>query len=321
MKSFLPLIWFALSFILFANVSSVCLAEEILYDSIKIFVDDAIITKNEIEVRLFEELNRKKIPVKNQDKIAKMRVEVTERLIEDALLNSRADALRIHISDDVLENELDYFRSQRKLTESAFEDLLDRQQISLISFKKTYANRMRRNQVISREIRSKIEISNERLREIYDKKEGEFLEVRAKHIFKKVPANAEAQDKEKMKQQIIWVTDQIKNGKNFEEMALKYSDDPSVKSNKGDLGYFKKDEILKAVSDISFILPVNTLSEPILSELGYHLLVVTDKKKAEKKSFKEMREQIHQEAYQKIFPEVYKKYIDKLKEKSVIKYN
>ena len=104
-------------------------------------------------------------------------------------------------------------------------------------------------------------------------------------------------------------------------MASKYSDDPSVKSNKGDLGYFKKDEILKSVSDVAFGLAIDQLSKPVLSNLGYHLLIVTDKKKEEKKPFNDIKDQLYQEEYQKVFPEQFKNYIKKLKSRAIIKYN
>jgi parvulin-like peptidyl-prolyl isomerase len=321
MKSFFIIVSLSLILMFPAIFTSNCIAEELSYDSIKIFVNDAVITKNEIEIRLFEELNRQKIPISNQEVVGKTRVEIEDRLIEEALLNARADEMMIYISDDVLENQLDKFRSDRKLSKSGFEDLLEHQQMSLIAFKKNYANQMRRSQVVAREIRSRIQISDEKLLEIYDQKEREYIEVRAKHIFKKVSADSTEDQKEKARQQIIWITDQIKNGETFKAMALKYSDDPSVKSNKGDLGYFKKDEILKAVSDVAFILPVDILSEPVLSELGFHLLMVTDKKKAEKKPFNEIKDQLYQEEHQKIFPEQFKKYIDNLKSQAIIKYN
>lgn len=321
MKSFFIIVSLSLTFIFSVFFASNCIAEELFYDSIKIFVNDAAITKNEIEIRLFEELNRRKTPISNHEAVEKTRAEIEDLLIEEALLNARADEMMIHISDDMLENQLDTFRSDRKLTKSGFEDLLEHQQMSLLAFKKNYANQMRRAQVVGREVRSRIQISDERLQEVYDQKEGEYIEVQARHIFKKVSANSTDQEKEKIRQQIIWIADQIKNGETFDTMALKYSDDPSVKSNKGDLGYFKKDEILKAVADVAFDLPVDILSEPVLSKLGYHLLMVSDKKKAEKKPFNEIKDQLYQEEYQKIFPEQYKKYIDKLKSNAIIKYN
>jgi len=321
MKSLIIILCLTLVLAFSADIHPTCFAEALPYDSIKIFVNDAVITTNEIEIRLFEALKHQKIPLSNQETVKKIRTEVTDLLIEEVLLNARADEMMIHISDDVLESQMDKFRSDRKLTKSDFEDLLEHQQMSLIAFKKNYANQIRRNQVISREVRSRIQISEESLQSNYAQREVAFLEVRAKHIFKKIPADATKAGKEKLRQQVVWIADQIKNGENFETMASKYSDDPSVKSNKGDLGYFKKDEILKAVSDAAFSLAINQVSEPVLSNLGYHLLIVTDKKKEEKKPFNDIKDQLYQEEYQKIFPEQFKNYIKKLKSQAIIKYN
>lgn len=69
--------------------------------------------------------------------------------------------------------------------------------------------------------------------------------------------------------------DEIKNEvtvKNFAELAKKYSTDPGSKDAGGDLGTFAKESMIAKFSDVAFQIPVNTISDSVETEFGYHLI-------------------------------------------------
>ena len=220
----------------------------------------------------------------------------------------------------MIDNEIDYFLKQRNLSQLAFESLLAQQQITLSSYRKNLENRLKRSRVIAREVRSKISIPEEQLKAIYDNQQENFIEVQARHILKVVKANDSKEKEEKAKQQLIWIKNQIQNGQTFIEMADKYSDDPSVANNHGDLGYFKREDIIKEVSDVAFSLAVGEISEPVRSPFGYHLIEVIDKKKELKKPFTEMRNKLYQQKMQEIYPKQLQAYLKKLRERASITF-
>ena len=61
---------------------------------------------------------------------------------------------------------------------------------------------------------------------------------------------------------------------NFMNAAKKYSKCPSGQRG-GDLGVFGRGQMVKPFEDAAFSLPLNQLSEPIQTQFGYHLIVVT----------------------------------------------
>jgi parvulin-like peptidyl-prolyl isomerase len=75
------------------------------------------------------------------------------------------------------------------------------------------------------------------------------------------------------------VRERLANGENFNDLALEYSEDPSVKNNKGDLGYFERESMVKEFSDAAFSAKAGELVGPVKSSYGYHLIFVEDKKK------------------------------------------
>ena len=89
-------------------------------------------------------------------------------------------------------------------------------------------------------------------------------EVRASHIL--VKTEQEAQE----------LYNEIKNGKSFAEIAQEKSLCPSGQ-NGGDLGFFGRGMMVKPFEDEAFNLEVGEMSEPVETQFGWHLILLTGK--------------------------------------------
>jgi len=125
------------------------------------------------------------------------------------------------------------------------------------------------------------------LQEAYERK---LSDVRASHILIMVDANATPEDTLAAYNKIVKVREEIVGGKNFDEAAMEYSDDPSAKDreaipnqqrfrpgNKGDLGYFTVFNMVYPFENAAYNTAVGTVSQPVRTQYGYHLLKVSDK--------------------------------------------
>ncbi len=88
------------------------------------------------------------------------------------------------------------------------------------------------------------------------------MQVRASHIMVKEKKLAD-----KLKYE-------LDSGANFAMLAKKHSMCPSSEQG-GDLGFFRKGQMVKEFEDAAFSLPPGKVSEPVKTEFGYHLILVT----------------------------------------------
>jgi len=82
-------------------------------------------------------------------------------------------------------------------------------------------------------------------------------------------------------------------GKPFEVLVQEYSDDPSAKENKGDLGFFEAKTMVKPFTDAAFAMSVpGEISEPIKTGFGYHIIRLHEKQTRKLRPFDEVKTEI-----------------------------
>jgi peptidyl-prolyl cis-trans isomerase C len=90
--------------------------------------------------------------------------------------------------------------------------------------------------------------------------------VKAKHILVK-EADVAAEVKAK-----------LDAGGDFAKLAKEFSTDPGSKRRGGDLGWFTKERMVKPFSDAAFTMEKGTISAPIESKFGFHIIQLDDKR-------------------------------------------
>jgi peptidyl-prolyl cis-trans isomerase SurA len=101
--------------------------------------------------------------------------------------------------------------------------------------------------------------------------------VKASHILFQFPPNASTEDSLIVLRMALKVKGEIENGANINDLALQYSDDPSAKVNKGDLGYFTGLQMVQPFEDAAFTLQIGQVSDPVMTSFGYHIIQVKDR--------------------------------------------
>jgi peptidyl-prolyl cis-trans isomerase SurA len=134
---------------------------------------------------------------------------------------------------------------------------------------KSYRNQLSKNYV------NDSKVTNELVQEAYDRMQQE---VRASHILVLADEGALPQDTVKAYNKVIEIKKRLDAGEDFSTVAQQTSEDPSVKENNGDLGYFSAFRMVYPFENAAFNTKVGQVSKPFRSRFGYHLVKVVDKR-------------------------------------------
>lgn len=99
-------------------------------------------------------------------------------------------------------------------------------------------------------------------------------EVRASHIL--IRLNEKSKDTAEAFQKISEIREEILEGTDFAVAAKKYSEDPSAKTNEGDLNYFTVFRMVTPFENMAYTTKLGEVSPVFRTRFGYHILKVTD---------------------------------------------
>ncbi len=121
--------------------------------------------------------------------------------------------------------------------------------------------------------------ANERIiKEAYERMQ---YEVRASHILVKLAPDALPKDTLVAYNKAMELRGRIMRGEPFENVARGSSDDPSVKNNGGDLGYFTVFQMIYPFENAVYNTQIGEITKPVRTRFGYHVVKVKDKRKAQ----------------------------------------
>lgn len=134
---------------------------------------------------------------------------------------------------------------------------------------KSYRNQLSKNYI------NDSKVTNELVQEAYSRMSKE---IRASHILVLVDEGASPEDTLKAFNKIKDIKNRLNAGEDFVKVAQQFSEDPSVKENNGDLGYFTAFRMVYPFENAAFNTNVGEVSKPFRTRFGYHLVKVVDKR-------------------------------------------
>ncbi len=141
-------------------------------------------------------------------------------------------------------------------------------------------------QRVVEQIRSNITVDDNAVRTFYDNNKDQFgqsEQVCAQHIL--VADKAKADE----------LYQQLQNGGDFAELAAANSIDPGSKDSGGDLGCLSRGQTVPEFEAAAFGAEVGTITEPVQSQFGYHIIKVNEKNPATTTPFAQVRDQVRQQ--------------------------
>lgn len=297
-------------------------------------INDQIVTRSDLgreKQQLDQDMKQQGVS-ESDPKYADAQKNILRDLIDKQLLIDKAKEIGLTGDTEVIKR-LDEMRKQMNL--ESMDDLAaeaQKQGVSFEDFKQNLRNSIVTQQVISREVGSRMQITEQEAQQFYDehKKELEQPEsVRLSEILVSTAGEpapgadknaAPAEDPAKVpvaEAKAGQLLAQINGGAKFEDVAKKSSDGPTAQDG-GDLGSFRRGQLAKELEDLTFAMKPNEVSKVIRTRQGFVILKVLEHRSAGVPPLKEVEPQVQEAIYLKKLQPALRKYLTQLREDAYI---
>ncbi|MEE2962512.1 MAG: peptidylprolyl isomerase [Myxococcota bacterium] len=218
---------------------------------------------------------------------------VLRRMVDDKVIEQKAVALKVAISDEELDEKFDAHK-KRFRTKQAFQDYLQRSNNTEENMKADLRRTLLRDLVVEK-MAGAAEVTPEEVKKYYEDNKSRFVQreqVRAARILFRVDPKGSSDKKKKLLDKAK--TTQAKASKkdaDFAVLAKELSNGPEA-SRGGELGWLSKGRMPPKFDEVAFSLKPGTVSDVVETRLGFEVIKVFEKQEEKQRSYEEVEANI-----------------------------
>ncbi len=294
-------------------------------DRVVAVVNDDVITFSDLNregAPIFKRITQQAPPDQINAALLQARQQVLSGLIDKLIVEQRAAKLNITVSDAELDEAISSILARNNVTRAKFlQDLA-----MMGSNEKQYRDSLRvqilQSKLVGQEIRAKVVITEEKIKEYYEKNYTEKITADAYHILQmgfswkedtpdeKAAALKKAEEARRL----------VLAGDDFRSVARKMSDLPSA-ADGGDIGVFKKEELSAAMRKQILSLTPGQTSPLVETATGYQMFkLLSDKGNIRaQQPLEAVHDEIRDLLYKQAMDSQYNKWVKELRDEAYIK--
>ncbi|MBW1871498.1 MAG: peptidylprolyl isomerase, partial [Deltaproteobacteria bacterium] len=257
-----------------------------------------------------------------------IRLKALDELVDELLFRQQVRENKITVTPEEVDRQVEQLIKVNNLTQKQFSEALKMEGRTVADLKKEFRNQLERQKLIdvqmrnNPEMRAKVQVSEKDIDAYY---QTHYLsstakeKVRASHILFTIPPGAEPAEEKKIRERAQKVMDQLKKGSSFADMAKQSSDDPSGAMG-GDLGWFRRGDMMAAFEKAAFGLKKGQQSDLVRTKLGFHIILVTDRAVEGPQKRESVQNEIRSKLYREKFRLTMVEWMKQLRRNSFVEY-
>lgn len=283
-------------------------------------VDKEVITLHELNKKIKEMTGFTPEDLMKRDARAFPGVQrqVLELMIDERIADGKIRELDIKVSQKQIDEAVESVKRENRLTQEGLRQRLQQDGITWEKYVDRLKKELERQQLIHSQVRSKILITDERIKRYYEEHKNRYTTDAKVHLASIFLVNKNPKD-EKAAESVIQKGEEIlkklRQGESFSELCGKHSDGPGADVG-GDLGVFSTSKLDPEMRKIVEEMEVGGLSDLIVRPNGIQILKLISKEGGSVKPLEEVRDAISSALYREEVNARYQIWIRELREKS-----
>ena len=295
--------------------ASISNAEEKIVDGIVAVVNGEIVTMYELNYKMtpiMKQFSGDNLSAVEVERLKKIRKQILNRIITEIIIDQESKRLKIDVTDQEVESEINGIKEKSNLNDAEFERQLKLQKTTLDEFKDKIREDIRKHRLLSYKVKNKVVVTDEEIKAAWNSTKTEHGDI-AKSVHLKLILFPPTTSAEEVRKEII------AGNISFEDAADKYTTGPGM-GNGGDLGILNWDDLAQTWHDALEGLKPGGISDPFEVQESKALLKLDSYGKVETTSFEDSKQELYDKLYRKKQDKLFADFIKKLREKAVIEY-
>jgi len=286
-------------------------------------VNDEVITLHDVtREALPAETEAAKKGILNDTDRKKIRLTALDHLIEKKLTEQKIKELNIRVTEEEIIQAIDDVRKQNNIpSQEALITALASQGLSFDQYRNQLREQIEKLKLVSMEVRAKVQVGETEMRDYYAANQSKYREeesYRARHIFFKTGDKATPDEIQRSKTTALAVLKDAKAGKDFAELAKKFSEDPAARKDGGDLGSFKKGDMQPELEKAILTLKPGEISDLVSTPIGFHIIKLESRTSGTTKPFESVKAGIEEILYHNKSEERFNQWARELRSKASV---
>jgi len=310
--------------LVFTATATASAASEVL-DRIVAVVNEDIILLSELEERMGPYAQRIRQQGFDLDKERQMlftvRDEMLNRLVDEKLTDQEIKRYDIQVDEAEIDSTIERIKAANTFTDEDLRRFLEQDQMTMEQYRETIKEQALRTRLVNYQVKSKIVITEEEIRDYYDNHPeiyGGTLNYHLRNILMRVPDFANDADKQAVSQQMQQIQSRFEAGESFADLARAYSQGPAA-ADGGDIGEFAKETLSPIIQAALDGLAPGQSTAVLDTDQGYQLFYVEAVNRTEGKPLDSVREEIHQKLFAEVVDKKFLSWLEDLRSQSHIK--
>ncbi|MFH1811529.1 MAG: peptidylprolyl isomerase [Pseudomonadota bacterium] len=225
----------------------------------------------------------------------RLRERAEEHVVSRALLKQHSVASGVEITDADVDARFAEFMSHGPAGKSEAE-LLAMLGVDKDTLRRELKLDLQIEKVVDK-VKAEAAPSAEAIQKHYDDNKARFTkgdQASASHVLLRLTPDAGAEEVERVRKEAVAVAEVARKGDQaaFAKMADEKSQDPSAKTNHGDMGFFDRGMMVPEFEALAFTLKEGQVSDPVRTSFGWHVLRGQGVRKAGTRSLDEVKGEI-----------------------------
>ncbi|MDH3999109.1 MAG: peptidyl-prolyl cis-trans isomerase [Desulfuromonadales bacterium] len=257
-------------------------------------VNEDIITTYQLDKALQEQLaeqEQQPSPVQ----LGALRQELLSRLIEEALVQQRIQALNLTVSEEEVETALLDVQKKNQLTREQLEEAVMVQGLDFDSYRGNLSKQILRYKLIGQEVRSQVDVTEQEVVEYYRAHVEEYRQeakVDVTTMTFPISEKSSIQEREKIRTQAKEALKRLRQGDAMADVVSAYSE--TYGASMLELGEFAHSELIPEFAVALAEIESGSYSDPVEAKGALHLLKVEERLPGTLLQFDSMKNEIYQ---------------------------